>query len=192
MGINSWSPLKGQNLLPLFWKGVGDNSFLCRMDLVCKKEYRNHKSCLPLKIVGKSPGCTWYKSFNFFRLTVNYISITILHNPLAETMYRCSFPISAKLDIDNLIIFFFTFYDWKHLFFCFLWLPMTGLPNHNYFHEIRKCHKMRALFLSYMYLSSCLTHSILNRRSHTIYWKTPISILGTFGYEIYIFLEKNG
>ena len=37
-----------------------------------------------------------------------------------------------------------------------------------------------------------LTHCRLNRLSHTIYWKTPISILGTSGYEIYIFLEKNG
>ena len=37
-----------------------------------------------------------------------------------------------------------------------------------------------------------LTHCILNRLSHTIYWKSPISILGTSSYEIYIFLEKNG
>ena len=37
-----------------------------------------------------------------------------------------------------------------------------------------------------------LTHCILNRLYHTIYWKSPISILGTSGYEIYIFLEKNG
>ena len=37
-----------------------------------------------------------------------------------------------------------------------------------------------------------LTHCILNRFSHTIYWKSPISILGTSGHEIYIFLEKNG
>ena len=37
-----------------------------------------------------------------------------------------------------------------------------------------------------------LTNCILNRLSHTIYWKCPISILGTSGYEIYIFLEKNG
>ena len=37
-----------------------------------------------------------------------------------------------------------------------------------------------------------LTHCRLNRLSHTIYWKSPISILGTYGYEIYIFLEKNG
>ena len=29
-----------------------------------------------------------------------------------------------------------------------------------------------------------LTHCILNRLSHTIYWKRPISILGTSGYEI--------
>ena len=36
-----------------------------------------------------------------------------------------------------------------------------------------------------------LTHSILNRLSHTIYWKSPISIFGTSGYEIYTFLEKN-
>ena len=34
------------------------------------------------------------------------------------------------------------------------------------------------------------THCILNILSHTIYWKSPISILGTSGYEIYIFLEK--
>ena len=37
-----------------------------------------------------------------------------------------------------------------------------------------------------------LTHYILNRLTHTIYWKSPISILGTSGYELYIFLEKNG
>ena len=37
-----------------------------------------------------------------------------------------------------------------------------------------------------------LTHCILNGLSHTTYWKRPISILGTPGYEIYIFQEKNG
>ena len=37
-----------------------------------------------------------------------------------------------------------------------------------------------------------LTHCRLNRLSDTIYWKHPISILGTSGYEIYIFLKKNG
>ena len=36
----------------------------------------------------------------------------------------------------------------------------------------------------------CLTHCILNRVSHTIYWKSPISILGTPGSEIYKFLRK--
>ena len=36
-----------------------------------------------------------------------------------------------------------------------------------------------------------LTHCRLNRLSHTIYWKSPISILGTSSYEFYIFLEKN-
>ena len=35
-----------------------------------------------------------------------------------------------------------------------------------------------------------LAHCILNRHSHTIYWNSPISILGSSGYEIYIFLEK--
>ena len=43
------------------------------------------------------------------------------------------------------------------------------------------------------YVHRCwLTHCILNRLSHTIYWKSPISILGTASYEIYIFLEKKG
>ena len=37
-----------------------------------------------------------------------------------------------------------------------------------------------------------LTHCIRNRLYNTIYWKSPISILGTSGYEICIFLEKNG
>ena len=45
-------------------------------------------------------------------------------------------------------------------------------------------------FLSEM--ESTQTHCILNRLSHTIYWKSLISILGTSGYEIYILLEKNG
>ena len=27
-----------------------------------------------------------------------------------------------------------------------------------------------------------LTHCILNRLSHTVYWKSPISILGASGY----------
>ena len=35
-----------------------------------------------------------------------------------------------------------------------------------------------------------ITHCILDRICHTIYWKSPVSILGTSGYEIYIFLEK--
>ena len=37
-----------------------------------------------------------------------------------------------------------------------------------------------------------LTHCILNRLSHTLYWKSPVSILGTPSYDIYIFLQKNG
>ena len=37
-----------------------------------------------------------------------------------------------------------------------------------------------------------LTHCILNRLFHTVYWKRTILILGTSDYEIYIFLEKNG
>ena len=40
-------------------------------------------------------------------------------------------------------------------------------------------------------ITTCLlTHFILNRLSHTIYWKSPISILGMSGYIVYIFLEK--
>ena len=35
-----------------------------------------------------------------------------------------------------------------------------------------------------------LTHFILNRLSHYIYLKSPISILGMPGYVMYIFLEK--
>ena len=35
-----------------------------------------------------------------------------------------------------------------------------------------------------------LIHFILNKLSHTIYWKSPISVLGMSGYEIYIFREK--
>ena len=35
-----------------------------------------------------------------------------------------------------------------------------------------------------------LTHCILNRLSRTIHWKSPISILGTPGCEIYKFLRK--
>ena len=31
---------------------------------------------------------------------------------------------------------------------------------------------------------------ILNRLSHTMYWKSQISILGMSGYLMYIFLEK--
>ena len=37
-----------------------------------------------------------------------------------------------------------------------------------------------------------LTHCRLNELPHAIYWKSPISILGTSGYEILIFLEKSG
>ena len=39
---------------------------------------------------------------------------------------------------------------------------------------------------------TAITHFRLNRLSHTIDWKSPMSILGTSGYEIYILLEKNG
>ena len=42
-----------------------------------------------------------------------------------------------------------------------------------------------------MDIVNLFTHCILNRPSHTMYRKSPISSLGTSGYEIYIFLEKN-
>ena len=41
-------------------------------------------------------------------------------------------------------------------------------------------------------VGTALTHYILNRFSHTIYWKSPISILGKSDYKVYIFLEKKG
>ena len=37
-----------------------------------------------------------------------------------------------------------------------------------------------------------LIHFRLNKLPHTIYWKSPISILSMSGYELQIFLEKNG
>ena len=40
------------------------------------------------------------------------------------------------------------------------------------------------------FIHSILTHFILNRLSHTIHWKSPISILGMSGYIMYIMLEK--
>ena len=42
-----------------------------------------------------------------------------------------------------------------------------------------------------IFLLDSLTLCRLNRLSHTIYWKGPISILCTYGYAIYILLEKN-
>ena len=50
------------------------------------------------------------------------------------------------------------------------------------------------LSLLFLLHYKALTHCILNRLSHTIYWKSPISILGTCmsGHEIYIYLEKSG
>ena len=39
---------------------------------------------------------------------------------------------------------------------------------------------------------TALTHCRLNRLCNIIYWKSPISSFGTSGYEILIFLEKNG
>ena len=47
---------------------------------------------------------------------------------------------------------------------------------------------LKCLFYpKYFDILPCLTYCRLNRLSHTIYWKSPISILGTAGYEIYIF-----
>ena len=56
---------------------------------------------------------------------------------------------------------------------------------------LKKTLSAAMLISGYFYQIS--SHSITHcRRTHTIYWKTPISILGTSSYEIYIFLEKNG
>ena len=50
----------------------------------------------------------------------------------------------------------------------------------------------RSISAHLLHMNNPLTHCRLNRLSHTIYWKTPISSLGTPSWEIYIFLEKNG
>ena len=43
--------------------------------------------------------------------------------------------------------------------------------------------EVRKIFIwNYVYI---LTHCRWNRLSHTLYWKSQISILGTSGYEIY-------
>ena len=66
--------------------------------------------------------------------------------------------------------------------FCPVWWILSGIV-------ITLLGKSRELITL---LFVVLTHCRLNRISHTIYWKSPISIFGTSSYEIYIFLEKNG
>ena len=46
------------------------------------------------------------------------------------------------------------------------------------------------LFCCSFVIICILTHCILNRHSHTMNWKGPISIVGTSGCETYIFLKK--
>ena len=67
-------------------------------------------------------------------------------------------------------------------------LDVAGAINMSiYLFCLNNTEKLMKYFI-YIYL----THCILNRIYHIIYWKSPISILGTSGYETYIFLEKNG
>ena len=47
-------------------------------------------------------------------------------------------------------------------------------------------------FVPYEFVDIPIFKMKLNRLPHTIYWKSPISILVTPSYEIYILLEKNG
>ena len=71
-------------------------------------------------------------------------------------------------------------------------LPNTTVQLEEVHRRLEADHtKMAPVKSKYVY-SIFLTHCIRNRLSHTIYWKSPISVLGKPGYEIYIFLEKNG
>ena len=76
--------------------------------------------------------------------------------------------------------------------FWLIWitLPKTCLVADKQHDDPDNANMSNLIILAYWLVY--LTHCRLNRLSHTIYWKTPISILGTSGYEIYIFLEKNG
>ena len=60
---------------------------------------------------------------------------------------------------------------------------LTYVPNEN---------SISLLIHAVWLILCCLPHSILNKLSPIIYWKSPISILGMSGYVIKIFPEKNG
>ena len=78
------------------------------------------------------------------------------------------------------------------------WKPGTIVISHDKVHpepmETAFCFSDVKTYLKLQHMAeeNSLTHCIMNRIYHTIYWKSPISILGTSGYEIYIFQEKNG
>ena len=71
------------------------------------------------------------------------------------------------------------------------------VPNyrtHPFKHTVKQFCNLQIVLLSpfILDLTGTLTHCRLNRLSHNIYWKSPISILGKSAYEILIFLKKNG
>ena len=67
-----------------------------------------------------------------------------------------------------------------------------NLLSAKFVQRVVKVNKMSNQIMKLISSDKTLTHCLLNRLSHTMYWKSPISILGLSGYEIYIFLEKNG
>ena len=80
----------------------------------------------------------------------------------------------------------FVIYTWQFAYRLFgLWQE-----NRECWLTVHSCRQEKYLDKKTCY--GYLTHCILNRLSHTIYWKSPISIFGAPSYEIYIFLEKNG
>ena len=80
-----------------------------------------------------------------------------------------------------------TFWLRKKVLYIEVWCFLCRKPNR----DSQFSHVEAESLLPYVYPFT-LTRCRLNRLSHTIYWKSPISILGMYGYEIYIFLEKNG
>ena len=69
---------------------------------------------------------------------------------------------------------------------CTVWSILLLLIHYTVFCDSVSCQSR----LQRGHVEPSLTHCRLDRLSHTIYWKSPISILGMSSYEIYIFLEK--
>ena len=76
----------------------------------------------------------------------------------------------ANVDLMHMVDFWY-FFTRERIFVTFVYFPAHHPPSKS---------------------GQFLTHCRLNRFYHTIYWKSPISIIGTSSYEIKMFLEKNG